>query len=309
MTDLTIEERATWRHSDLGERFELALPEGRIDVFRRGAGEPIVFVHGVLVNANLWRNVVPRLADEFQCTTLDLPLGSHARPLPDADLTLPGLARLVVGALEAMRVGPVTLVGNDSGGAVCQLVAATRPDLIKRLVLTSCDAYENFPPPAFGFLKLLASTPGAVAALAAGLRLRAVQRLPIAYGWLTFRPIDRDASDSYALPPSAVPGIRDDLRRLLRGLDKRHTLTAARSFAGFVRPVLLAWSADDRFFLPRYATRMAEDFPNARIEWIPDARTLSPEDQPALLATAISTFIGENPSALVRNPAPAREDA
>ncbi|MFI1913634.1 alpha/beta fold hydrolase [Nocardia sp. NPDC020380] len=292
MTDHTLDTRATWRDTALGTRQTVTLPQGALDVFHSGTGEPVVFLHGVLSNANLWRGVIPPLAREFHCMAIDLPLGSHTRPLPGADdLTPPGLARLVIGVLEALDLGPVTLVGNDSGGAISQLVLAARPDLIHRLVLTACDAYENFPPPAYSYLSLLPRLPGGMAMLGIGMRANLIRRLPNAYGWLSSKPIDPAASDSYTRPVDRSPAIRADLRRVLRGIDKTHTLAAAESFATFPRPVLLAWSADDRFFTRRWADRLAADFPDARLELIPDSRTYSPEDQPALLASTIATFL------------------
>ncbi|MFI5775844.1 alpha/beta fold hydrolase [Nocardia sp. NPDC051570] len=297
MTMQTTEARPIWRDSALGARRELALPAGAIDIFERGEGEPVVFVHGLLVNANLWRRVVPRMAHEFHCVTIDLPFGSHRISMPDADLDPPGLARLVIDTIEALGLGPVTLVGNDTGGAICQLVAAARPDLIARLVLTSCDAYENFPPPRFGYLKLVARLPGGVATLGAALRIPAVRRLPLAFGALSKRALAREAIDSYALPAGVARDIRADLRRVLRGLDRRHTIAAAKAFTTFGRPVLLAWSTEDPLFPTRYAHRLAGDFRDARIEWIPGAGTLSPEDQPALVATAIAMFVSRTRTA------------
>lgn len=289
----SIDASARWRDTSLGTPRDLSLPSGALQVFDRGDGAPIVLVHGLVVNANLWRSVVPLLAGQFRCVTVDLPFGSHRVSVPDTELDPPGLARLVVETIEAMDLGPVTLVGNDSGGVVCQLVSAQRPDLVERLVLTSCDAYDNFPPKAFSYLKLAARLPGGMAILAAALRVRTIRKLPIAYGWLSRGPIDRDASDSYALPVSVARDIRADLRRVLRGLDNQYTTAAAKAFGDFDRPVLLAWSADDRFFPTRHAHRLAADFPDARIEWISDARTLSPEDQPEPLATAITSFVHE----------------
>ncbi|GAA1671748.1 alpha/beta fold hydrolase [Fodinicola feengrottensis] len=251
-----------------------------------------MFVHGLLVNANLWRRIVPSLAADFRCVVLDLPFGSHATAMPAADLTPPGLAGLVAEAIEALGVGPVTLVGNDTGGAICQIVATTRPELLKRLVLTSSDAYDNFPPKAFGYLKVLASVPAAMLLLNA-LRLRPLRRFPLAYGLLSARRVPRSASDSYALPACVSGGVRADLRRLLRGLDKRHTLAAARQFAKFDRPVLIAWSQRDCFFPMSHAERLKNDFPDARLEWIPGARTFSPEDQPARLVSAIARFVDQ----------------
>jgi pimeloyl-ACP methyl ester carboxylesterase len=77
-----------------------------------GEGPPIVFVHGALVNANLWRKVVPRL-DGFRRVTLDLPLGSHLEPLPkNAEVSAPALGDLMADALEALDLHDATVVGN-----------------------------------------------------------------------------------------------------------------------------------------------------------------------------------------------------
>lgn len=294
----TLETRAGWRDPALGTRRELSLPQGKLAVFDSGSGDPIVFVHGLLVNANLWRKVIPGLSGEYRCVAIDLPFGSHAVAMPDADLTPPGLAQLVIGAIEELGLGPVTLVGNDSGGAVSQLVVAARPDLVSRLVLTSCDAYENFPPPFFNYVGLAARTPGALTSLALSLRIRAVRRLPIAYGWLAHGAFEPAVGDSYALPVS-IKAIREDVRRVIVGLDSKYTLAAAKTYPDFKQPVLLAWSAGDRFFPDRYAERLAAEFPDARIEWIRDSRTFSPEDQPAQLTAAITSFLkathAENP--------------
>src|SRR5262249_27347283 len=124
---MAMEEKATWRDPALGVARELDLPQGRLRYFEAGNGAPIVFAHGVLVNANLWRKVVARLSPEFRCIVLDLPLGSHTLPMPEAaDLTPHGLADLIADAVEALALEGVTLVGNDTGGALCQMVVTRR---------------------------------------------------------------------------------------------------------------------------------------------------------------------------------------
>lgn len=298
MTNNTLQARAAWRDPALGTRRELSLPQGKLVVFESGAGDPVVFVHGLLVNANLWRKVVAPLSREYHCVAIDMPMGSHTVPMPDAELDAPGLAKMVIAAIERLNLGPVTLVGNDSGGAVSQLVLAARPDLVARLVLTSCDAYENFPPPFFNFVGTMARTPGALTMLALSLRIRAARRLPIAFGWLATGKLDPAVGDSYALPVNDR-AIREDVRRVITGLDNSQTLAAAKTFPDFKNPVLLAWSAGDRFFPERYAERLAADFPDARIEWIANSRTFSPEDQPAVLTAAITRFLAES---AVRDP-------
>jgi pimeloyl-ACP methyl ester carboxylesterase len=150
---------AEWRAESLGPAREIELPQGRLRVHDIGTGPTLVFVHGALVNANLWRKVVGQLSDRFRCVTLDLPFGSHLVPMPPAaDLTPPAAAALIADAIAALELDDVTLVGNDTGGAICQLVATRRPERIGGLVLTSCDAFDNFPPKVMQPLKPLLSS-------------------------------------------------------------------------------------------------------------------------------------------------------
>ena len=255
---MSTAERAAWRDPALGAKRELDLPQGRLTAYEAGSGPPIVFVHGLLVNANLWRKVVAELAPDFRCIALDLPLGSHLTPMrPGADLSPYGLADLTADAIEALGLDDVTLVGNDSGGALSQIVVTRRPERIGRLVLTSCDYRDNFPPPMFGYFKPAARIPGAFKLLMAPMRFRAPRRLPLAFGWLVKRPIDREAEDSYVLAGLAEPGVMDDVKRVVKGFDKRFTNEAADRLGEFAKPALIAWSRDDRFFKPEHGERLA----------------------------------------------------
>jgi pimeloyl-ACP methyl ester carboxylesterase len=285
---------ADWRSPDLGPAQTLDLGGNRkLRVHVTGEGPPIVFVHGALVNANLWRKVVPRL-DGYTRVTLDMPLGSHLEPMAkDADLRPPALADLIADSLAALELTDVTLVGNDTGGGLCQIAATTRPDRIGALVLTSCDAFENFPPRFFRIVLAPARIPGAIPVAFGGLRLRAMRRLPIAYGWLTNEAIDREADDSYVLPVLTRGPIRRDVRKLLGGVDPTYTLDAAAKLASWDRPTLIAWSEQDKFFPTEHAERLAKVIPNARLEWIEGARTFSMEDRPDRLAEAIGSFLRE----------------
>jgi pimeloyl-ACP methyl ester carboxylesterase len=284
--------KATWRSPALGERQELDLGSGRrLAYFETGTGPPVVFVHGLLVNANLWRKVVERLAADFRCIVLDLPLGSHALPMPEGtDLAPPAIAGLVADAIEALQLDDVTLVGNDTGGAICQMLVTTRPERIGRLVLTSCDYRDQFPPAMFAYFKPGAAIPGAFKALFAPMRLRFPRYLPFAFGWLVKRKIDRDAEDSYVLPAGVIKGVEADVKRVIRGIDTKDTNAAADRLGQFDKPALIAWSREDKLFKPAHAERLAQDLPKAEIAWIDDARTFSMEDNPAALSEAIAAF-------------------
>jgi pimeloyl-ACP methyl ester carboxylesterase len=212
---------------------------------------------------------------------------------PGADLSSPAIADLIAHAIEELGLENVTLVGNDTGGALCQMVVTRRPERIGRLVLTSCDYRDNFPPAMFGYLGFVARIPGALRAFTAPMRMRAPRRLPIAFGWLAKRPMDRNAEDSYVLPGMTLPGVLRDVKKVIAGIDKRHTNEAADRLGEFTKPALLAWSREDRFFKPEHAEALARELPDARLEWVEDALTFSPEDNPARLAELIAGFVRE----------------
>jgi pimeloyl-ACP methyl ester carboxylesterase len=277
---------------ELGERRSVAVPAGTIDYRERGSGPPIVFVHGVGVNGDLWRRVVPPLAAAHRCIAPDLPHGAHSTPLrADADLSLPGLARIVADLLDALELDDVTIVANDTGGAVAQWLAGHHPERIGRLVLTSCDAFERFPPRPQLYLKPAARVPGALWLVAALVQIRAVQRTPTAYGWTTRRPIDPAIMRSYTEPVYRNAGVRRDLARLLRAVDTRYTFEAAEGLREFDGPALVVWAEDDRLFPREHGRRLAELLPQGRFLTIADSRTFIPEEQPERLAAIVEEFV------------------
>jgi pimeloyl-ACP methyl ester carboxylesterase len=293
--------RAGWRDPALGASREIDLPQGRLRYFEAGTGPSIVFVHGLFVNANVWRKLVPRLAGDFHCVALDLPFGSHVLPMsPDADLGERGIVNLIADAIEALGLEEVALVGMDTGGAVCQFLVTQRPERIGSLVLTSCDYRDNFPPWIFFHLKLLPYISPLVPLLFAPFRLRSMRRLPNGFGWLSKRPIERAVEDSWVLPSLEDRRVRADVAKAVRVFDKRRLNAAADRLSTFEGPALIAWSRDDRVFPAKDAERLATDLAYARLEWIEDAYTLSMEEQPERLAALIADFVGEPNTTAVR---------
>ena len=109
---------------------------------------PVLFVHGILVDHRLWARVAEGLAQQgFRCILPDWPLGSHTIPVNSgADLSPRGIATLIRDFTVALGLSDVTLVGNDTGGGLCQFVVDAHPEVVGRLVLTNCDAFDKFPP-------------------------------------------------------------------------------------------------------------------------------------------------------------------
>ncbi len=270
---------------ELGERRELRLSAGTIGYHERGAGPALLFVHGLFANAALWSKVVPLLADRYRCIAPDWPLGSHSIAM-DTDLSPYSVAAMIGELADTLQLADVTLVGNDTGGALCQMAVVRRPGVAKRMVLTNCDAYDKFPPQPFTYLVWVPRLPGAVSMLALGMRLRFVRRLPIAYGWLAKR-LDPEIEDSFVDPVLHDKGVRRDVTTFLRRANKQQLIATAERYGEIEIPVLLAWGEDDKAFKIAFAERMERDIPDAKLVRIPDSYTFVPLDQPERLAELI----------------------
>ena len=250
---------------------------------------PVVFVHGFLVDSRLWDGVADRLAARgIRSYLVDWPLGSHRTPmLPDADLSPIGVARMIDEVLDALGLDGVTLVGNDTGGAICQLLLADDPRRIGRVVLTNCDAFENFPPKAFVPLFVAAKRPRLTAVLLAPMRLRPVRSSPLAFGMLTRRPLDADLTRHWVTPAMNDRRIRQDIARFARQLDRKALVAAAPRLRDFTGPARIVWGTADRCFTLATGRRLAAAFANSELVEVPDASTFVSIDAPDAVADSI----------------------
>jgi len=276
--------------ADYPDHAEIQLEAGTVRYRDLGQGEPIVFVHGLLVDGRLWDGVAKRVAAHgHRAIVPDWPMGSHVIPMnEDADLSPHGQARLVADLIEALGLERATIVGNDTGGAVSQMVATRHPEVVERLVLTNCDSFDRFPPFPFSLMPPVARLPGGMAMLQAPFRIGALARAT--YGLLAEKELSPELVASW-VAAGMDSQIRRDTRKLLTGAHKRQTLAAAEKLKGFDRPALLTWGADDRFFTLGDAERLQQTIPDCRLEVIADARTFSPMDQPERIGELIAEFV------------------
>jgi len=274
---------------DASERKEIDLPAGRIRYREAGSGKPIVFVHGYLVDGRLWDGVVDRLSDRYRCLAPDWPIGAQQIAMkPDADLSPPGVAATISSFLEALDLEDVTIVGNDSGGAMSQILVTRHPERVGRLVLTNCDTYENFPPGIFKAMPPLAKLPGGMTLLSLPFRAGAIARA--AFKPFTRKPIPAELIASWMAPGLNDPGVRHDLKKVTVDMNKRYTLEAAARLRGSQLPILFTWAPGDRLFPISGAERLAAEAGNARVVEIADAGTFVALDQPQRLSEEIAAF-------------------
>jgi pimeloyl-ACP methyl ester carboxylesterase len=273
---------------------EVELSAGTIEYEDTGGNGPaLVLLHGLMMDASLWDGPIAELSADHRCVAPTLPLGAHRHAMyPDADLSLPGIARLVAEFLDRLDLHDVTLVGNDTGGALVQLLMRDGAVRVGRVVLASCDAFDNFPPGLTGKTLVLTGklSPRMFGLFMQQMRLRMIRRLPIAFGWLTVR--GDAATARWMKPVLKQPEIRRDAVRMLRaaGGDTNLLLAAAEALPSFDRPALVVWASGDRVMPPEHGRRLVELLPHARLVEVEDSYTLIPLDQPARLAQVVREF-------------------
>jgi pimeloyl-ACP methyl ester carboxylesterase len=266
-------------------RYRAAGPENAVT-------PPVVFVHGFLVSSTLWTKTADALAAVgVRSYAADWPLGSHAVALgADADQSPRGIARQIIAFMQALELDDVTLVGNDTGGAICQFLLDIDASRIGRVVLTNCDAFTNFPPAPFGQLFKAFRSPKAIRALMAPMRATAVRHSPAGFGLLVNQPLDADQTRAWVEPCLSDPAIREDTARFAKKVDPDDLNGASERLGNFDGPALLVWGAADRFFKLDFARRLCATFTDARLVEIENGRTFIPHDEPERLAGEIAAF-------------------
>lgn len=273
---------------------EVTLSAGTIHYEKSGpaTGRPVVFIHGYAMGSSLWRPLAERLADsDFVCYAPTWPLGAHTEAMrEETELTMESIAAMVAEFIEALELRDVILIGNDTGGAIAQIVATSTPERLGALILTSCDAFEHFPPPVLKPFINAAKLGPAFRAITAPLGLKLVRRR--AYGELAHADLEPLAAE-WVKPVLSDSRVREDLRRFTASLHRDTTVKAGARLPGFTKPALVAWSADDAFFPADDGCRLADALPAARFRLIEGARTFSMIDQPDVLAELIAEFAWE----------------
>jgi len=266
------------------------LPQGTVAYRDEGEGPILLFSHGIFVDSSLWDGLVERLVPAgFRCVRPETPMGAHRIPLKEeTQLSPPLVADLIADFIDVLGLGPVTVVGSDSGGAIAQMLAAQHPEKVAGLILTNCDALDVYPPFPFTLLPPLARSRFGIAPLGWLMKLKPVRWAT--YRVLTVDPIPDDQLKVW-LGPTGNPGIRRDVNKVIGGLEKDQAFKAAEQLRSYEQPVLLVWGDRDWFFKPDLARRLAAMIPNSRIEWIPGGRTFVALDDPDAVSRLIVDFM------------------
>lgn len=258
-----------------------------------GEGPTVVLVHGLAMDGRQWQGVVDELRSEYRCVLPTLPMGAHRVPMHrDADLSLRGMVRILAEFLEGLDLRDVTLCFNDwCGGPV--MIADGLVDRVGKLVFVSCEAFDNYPPGMAGHAAWAsANLPGGVSVMRETLSRPAIRKLPFVFGQMAKHPVSDELMRDW-MAPLRQREIRRDFRKYagaaMKG--KRDLVAATPALGSFEGPVLVAWDTEGKMMPNEHGRRLADAFPDSRLVEIPDAYTLVPLDQPALLSAHMREFL------------------
>lgn len=277
---------------------EIELTAGTIEYDDTGGDGPVlVLLGGLVMDGSVWDPVVEDLRVDHRCVVPTLPLGAHRKAMrADADLSLEGYARIVAELLERLELSDVTLVQNDHAAAL--VLAGEKPARVARLVISSCEAFENYPPGLPGKnMRLTGMIPGGIFLSMQALRVRALRRLPIAFGWMSKRSLPDELLDRWLQPLQSQRAVRRDLRKYVTSARRGQMLEACELLRSFERPALVVWTPEDRVQRPEHGKRLAALLPDSRLVEIADSYTLIMRDQPQAFARAIREFVSETAGA------------
>jgi pimeloyl-ACP methyl ester carboxylesterase len=252
----------------------------------RGAGEPVVFLHGFPASSHLWTKVVPLVPAGHRILVVDLlGFGRSDRPL-GRDVSIRGHAERTLALLDVLGVNYACVVGHDVGGGVAQAMAVRWPQRVSRLCLVDSVASDDWPTRE---VKLARATLPLTRHLPATWVL-SVLRGDLLRGY-TDAEVGAHSIDHY-VKPFATPEGRDALVEHLQALDSAETAALAPRLASLVQPTALVWGAHDPFLPTAIGRRLHETIPGATLDVIPDARHFTPEEAPERVAKAIGELLG-----------------
>jgi len=268
-------------------------PSGRISYLEAGSGPVALFVHGILMNSHLWRHQIAALSDVRRCIAIDILAHGDSESQPSQDVSVTAQANMILQFIDILGIDKVDLVGNDSGGGICQIFAAHSPNRIRTLTLTNCDTHDNWWPKAFRPFVDATLSGGLLGTLNALVGDKSIYRSAKALGPCYVDPnsISDADIDIYLGPFLRNEQRTHDLYRFVASSDNSHTMRIEPHLRQLKVPTLLVWGTDDVYFPVKWAYWLAGTLSGARnpVE-LEGARLFFMEESPEKLNEELRKF-------------------
>ncbi|HEY9426430.1 MAG TPA: alpha/beta fold hydrolase [Gemmatimonadaceae bacterium] len=251
----------------------------------RGAGEPIVLIHGFPTSSHLWRDVVPLLPTGRRVVVLDLlGYGRSDRPT-ERDLSIRGHAERVIALLDALRIQYAAIVGHDLGGGIAQYLAVRHPTRVERLCLIDSVAFDEWPTRQ---IKMAKATLPLTRHLPTTWILSAL-RSEMERGYA--QEVRGARSIDIYIRPFCSPEGRDVLVEHLEALDPEETVALGPRLGEIMAPTAVITGAHDPFLASHVARQLHEAIPHSTLDVIPDVRHFTPEESPDAISTIMEQWL------------------
>ena len=243
-----------------------------------GAGEPLVFLHGVGGDSASWALQIAAFSGAFRTIAWDMPGYGLSRPLDR--MTFPALADSLLGLLDRLGLDRVHLVGHSMGGMVAQEFAASRPERIATLVLSATSA--AFGRPDSNFQKRFVDA--RIAPLDNGTTMADLADEMVAA--MMGPAADPDGA---AIARHSMAGVPEEIYRVaiacLVTFDRRDAL------AGYAMPVLVLAGESDSNAPAPMMEKMASRIPGADYVCMKETGHLGNLENPAAFNAAVRNFL------------------
>ncbi len=251
----------------------------------RGAGEPILLLHGFPTSSHLWSSLVPLLPPGHRVVVCDL-LGYGRSDAPSVhDLSIHGHAARVLSLLDALSVDRAAIVGHDLGGAIAQSIAISAPGRVSRLGLCNSVGFNQWPDRTANLAK---ATTSATRHFPPSWIVNAFKRA-LARGYV-IPERGSHSLDQYLRPFTTESG-RDVFLRHVGSIDPAETAALSEGLRDIAIPTSVVWGMEDPFLPRELAEQFASSIPNATLDYIPDVGHFVPEEAPERLSQVISVLM------------------
>jgi pimeloyl-ACP methyl ester carboxylesterase len=251
----------------------------------RGAGEPVVFLHGFPTSGHLWTDVIPLMPAGHRLVVIDLLGYGRSDPPNGRPLSLRAHADRVLALMDTLGIARACIVGHDLGGGIAQAMALGAPARVSRLALLDSVAFGAWPRRDLRIARALFRMTGRLAPRWMLAVLRADLERGYEAGDRASHSIER-----FLRPFTSLEG-RGALVEHLRALDARETRAMAGQLRTISAPTTVIWGTADPYLSPKLARRLAEAIPGAALQLVPGARHFTPEDAPRAVADALAALL------------------
>lgn len=251
----------------------------------RGAGEPVVFLHGFPTSGHLWSDVVAQMPAGHRLVVADLLGFGRSDPPGGRSLTLHAHAQRIVGLLDILGIERACIVGHDLGGGVAQSLAVHWPSRVSRLALIDSVAFNAWPSRDVRVARFL---------------LPLIRHIPT--DWLL--PILRadlergyydsvhaaHSIDRYQRPFASEQG-RAVLLMHVAALDRRETRVLAERLHEISVPTAVIWGSHDPFLPMSIGRQLTNAIRGSTIDVLSGARHFTPEEEPRDIAEILARLL------------------